>query len=387
MLGRLMSGPSLSIRFASFYGAVFLALGVYLPYWPLWLAERGLSALEIGWLLALSSWLRIVSTPALASLADRSGHAKGVILGLGVFSLAAFAGFALAGGFWAILAVQLIATSAFFALLPVAESHSVGHLRRAGRDYGKVRLWGSLTFILGALAAGQVTERQGADPVLWLILLGLALTLAAAVALPGRGERHDSLRLGAALLQLARHGRLMRILLTGSLLQASHAAYYGFSTLSWTAAGLSEATIGWLWAEGVLVEVAFFAVSARWITRFKPGGLLVIAGVAGILRWGLTAASTALPVLVFAQALHALTFGAAHLAVIYLIAELAPRGTAATSQGLYAALSGGLAMGLAALLSGWLYELGGAQVFLAMAGLSLAGLACAWTLRRAPQEA
>ena len=381
MVKRLMSVHSLSLRFACFYGAVFLALGVFLPYWPLWLADRGMSPIEIGWLLALSSWLRIATTPALASLADRGGHAKGVILGLCLASLAGFAAFAATTGFWSILAVQLIATSAYFALLPVGESHSVAHLRRAGLDYGQVRLWGSLTFVAGALLAGPAIEGLGPGSVLWLILLGLALTFAAGLLLPGRGERRDGLHLSAAVGQLVRQRRLIGILIAGSLLQASHAAYYGFSTLSWTKAGHSEAAIGWLWAEGVLFEVAFFAVSARWLRRFKSSGLLTLAGVAGLLRWSVTASTSALPALIFAQSLHALTFGAAHLAVIHLIFQLAPKGTAATTQGLYAALSGGLVLGLAALLAGWLYQTSEAAMFLAMAGFSLAGLLLAWSLR------
>ncbi|MEM7221568.1 MAG: MFS transporter [Pseudomonadota bacterium] len=374
---------SLSLRFAGFYGAVFLVLGVFLPYWPLWLAERGLSAVEIGWLLALTSWLRIATTPALASLADRSGHAKGVILALALVSLAGFATFALADGFWRLLAVQLVATSAFFALLPVGESHSVGQLRRAGLDYGRVRLWGSLTFIVGALLAGEASARVGAAPILWLILIGLAITFAAGLALPGRGaEPRSGPGLSEALSRLRRAPRLLGLLLAGSLLQASHAAYYGFSTLAWTRAGHGEATIGWLWAEGVLLEVAFFAVSAAWLTRLKATGLLILAGLAGILRWSVMASTTALPALILAQGLHALTFAAAHLAVIHLIAVLAPKGTAATTQGLYAALSGGLVMGLAALLAGWLFEHSQAVMFIAMAGFSLAGLVLAWTLRR-----
>ena len=112
-----------------------------------------------------------------------------------------------------------------------------------------------------------------------------------------------------------------------------------------------------------------------------PPGLLILAGLAGILRWSVLAASTALPVLIAVQALHALTFGAAHLGAMHFIARAAPPGLSATAQGLYSAVSGGIAMGLAMLAAGVLYDAAAGRAFLAMAALSGGGLALAIVLR------
>jgi len=377
-----MSRFALSVRFAGYYGAVFLALGIYLPFWPVWLAERGLAAAEIGLLLALTSWVKVLSVPPIARLADRTGRVKAAIVLLSAASLASFAAFFLTERFWGILAVQLLTALAFHGLIPLAESHTMRAVGAAEIDYGRVRLWGSVAFILGALGAGELLARQDPGLLLWLILAALAATLLAAVGLPERREPLPKPEHRPRARALLRDRRFLLFLAAAALLQASHAVYYGFSALTWRAAGLSDAAVGWLWSEGVLAEIVFFAASGVLLRRFGPTGLLALAGLAGVVRWTVLAGTTALPALIAIQLLHALTFGAAHLGAVHFIARHAPQGLAATAQGLYAALSGGLAMGLATLLAGRLYGTFEAQAFLAMAVLSAAGLALAFALSR-----
>ncbi len=374
-----MASPSL--RYAGFYGAVFLALGVYLPFWPLWLESRGLGAAEIGLLLALNSWLSVVTTPALAQVSDRSGRAKTTLAVLAGLSLIAFAGFHAAGGFWQILALQLLSVALFQALVPLGESQAITAVYRQRLDYGRVRLWGSLTFIVGALGCGRLIADAGPDLVLALVLGALAATFLAALALPAgpaaaRGEPRGRLK------DLLARRFFLLLLLTVGLLQASHAVYYGFSALHWRAAGHSSALIGLLWAEGVIAEVLLFAVAGRLFSGTAPAWLLVGAGLSGVARWSLTGASSELAVLLVAQLLHAGTFGLAHLGAIHAIARAAPPGLAASAQSLYAALSGGLAMGLAMLAAGRLFDAYAGGAFYVMASLSAGGMVFALLLTR-----
>ena len=145
---------------------------------------------------------------------------------------------------------------------------------------------------------------------------------------------------------------------------------------------MSEATIGWLWAIGVVAEVVLFAAGGRLVARLGPAGLLALAGAAGILRWSVLAFTTALVPLALVQVLHAFTFGAAHLGAMHFIARIAAPEWAASAQGLYTALSTGLIMGAMMLAAGWLYESAGGLGFLVMAGASLGGLLLAATLPR-----
>src|SRR5690606_7198539 len=162
-------------------------------------------------------------------------------------------------------------------------------------------------------------------------------------------------------------------MLTGGILQASHGVYYGFATLHWREIGLGAGTIGALWAEGVIAEVALFAVSARLLRRFEPAGLLLMAAAAGIVRWTVLGLAESLPILAAAQLLHAFTFAAAHVAAIHFIARAVPPSYAATAQSLYASTALGCTLAASMLASGWLFEAFRGQAFLAMAAVSLAG--------------
>jgi PPP family 3-phenylpropionic acid transporter len=373
-----------AIRYATFYGALFLLLGIYLPFWPVFLKSRGLDAAEIGLLFALLSWTKVATTPAIAQIADRSGRTKATLVVLAALSLLFFAGLIGARGFWPILLIMLPAAACHQALTPIAESQTMAAVLRERLDYGRIRLWGSLAFILGTLGAGLLITGREPDLVLFLILGALVLTVLAALALPGRRDRrHEAARLSPFALLGKR--RFLLFLGTVSLLQASHAVYYGFSALHWQAAGLSEAAIGALWAEGVIAEVLLFAFSGAVMARVRPPTLFAIAALAGILRWSVLAASSDLGVLVAVQALHGLTFGAAHLGAMHFLARAAPPGLAATAQSLYSAISGGVAMGLAMLAAGALYEAAAGRAFLAMTALCAVGLGFALVLRRQGQ--
>ena len=373
-----MSPQVLSFRFAFYYSAVFLAVGCYLPFWPLWLEARGLSAGQIGLLLALAAWVKVIASPSLAHLSDRAGWSKGTIVLLACLSLVAFAAFLPASGFTWIVAVQVLVAASFPLLVPLGESQAMAAVYRHSLDYGRIRLWGSLAFILGSLAAGRLVAAFDAEWVLWLILAALLVTVTAAVMLPGSARAPaagpgSEDRSFSGLLRLLRQPGLLAFLLAAGMIQASHAAYYGFSSLHWRAGGIGETTIALLWAEGVVAEILFFAVSRKLSERFTPVTLLVAAGLLGGLRWAATAASSDLGVLVAVQTLHAATFAATHLAAMHFITRATPPGLAASMQSFYSALSGGLAMGGALLLAGRLYEATPASAFAGMAVLAVAG--------------
>ncbi len=389
-----MSPQALSARYAFYYVAVFLSVGAYLPFWPLWLESRGLTAGEIGLLLALAAWMKVVVNPGLAHISDRAGWGKGSIVLLAAVSLCAFAAFASVSGFVWVLVVQLVVAASFPLLIPLGESQTMVAVYRYSLDYGRIRLWGSLAFIGGSIAAGWMIGALSVDWVLWLILTALVLTFLAALALPGRGastakaEAREELSLRRLFRLLGQPG-FLAFLVAAALIQASHAAYYGFSSLHWRANGIGETAIALLWTEGVVAEILFFAVSHRLTRRFSPAVLLVTAGLLGLLRWSVLGLSTDLVLLAAVQPLHAATFAVTHLAAMHYITRATPAALSASMQSLYSALSGGLAMGGAMLLAGRLYEFDPGFAFYAMAGIALVAvvLAVASGLLRRPRPA
>jgi PPP family 3-phenylpropionic acid transporter len=170
--------------------------------------------------------------------------------------------------------------------------------------------------------------------------------------------------------------------LAAGLIQASHVVFYGFATLHWRAAGHGEAVIGWLWAEGVVAEILLFTWAATVLRRWPPLQLLVLAGGITVLRWAATALSSDLAVLIPAQALHAASFGAVHLAAMHHLRDHTPQGLLATAQGFYAAIGGALLSGMLTPIGGWLYGRVGGQAFWAMALIALLGTVLALRLER-----
>lgn len=376
-----MPARQTAVRLSVFYASYFAGIGVMLPFWPVWLESRNLNAAEIGLVLAVGSAIKIVFNPLAANVADRRGTARPVIIALSLAAVAAYALFPLADGFVPILLVTLLFFSVWPAMMPLAETVTLQAARLRNLDYGRIRLWGSVTFVLTAIGVGRLLSSRPPDLIFAVILIAVAATAGAALLLPrvpaspghaGRWLLVDVLRLPGFIV----------FLLAAALIQASHAVYYGFSTLHWLSAGLNAATVGALWAEGVIAEIILFIYGQRLLNRFGPAGLLVLAALAGLVRWPVLALSTDVPVLVAAQALHAFTFGAAHLGAIHYLSRTVPGGLAATAQSIYAAVVMGLALGLTLFAAGYLYESVRASSYGVMAVMAAASLGLALTLRR-----
>lgn len=369
----------LAYRLALLYGAFFLLIGVQLPYWPPFLAGRSFDAAQIGFILGASQWLKVLVNPLAGALADRIGDRLPLMRGLGATALLFFLLLLEADGFYAVLAVNALATALAAALMPLGEALTLGAGPEHRLDYGRIRLWGSAAFIFGAVATGKLAEGRESEIILLAAIGASSLLLFAVVNLPKSAGvvRHH----GPARWHLLFGREQILLFAAASLIQGSHSLYYGFATLHWHGQGYSQTVIGALWGEGVLAEIGLFFFGGALLTRFGAKRLLVLAGAAGCLRWGLTSVATELPALALLQLLHALTFGAAHLAAMNLLTRSLPPSLAASSQSLYAAMVGGVAPGILMSVSGLLYTRWGAGAFAVMAALALLGAVTAGRLR------
>lgn len=362
----------MAFRLSLFYAALFLVVGVMLPFWPVWLTSRGLGPAEIGLILSASAWVRAFSNPLLAQFADLRGRPDQMLVALGWAALLCHFLFFAVGGFWALLAVSILASMAFSALMPLGDAVTMLRVRRGEIDYGRVRLWGSLSFILAATGGGWLLEGRPEDAILWMMIGALAATVVGCHLIP-RTETPGSARFSAPLRAVLGNRRLIVFMAAASLLQASHAVYYGFATLHWRAAGLDDVVIGALWAEGVIAEVLLFTISGRLVAKTGPVPFLAIACIAGVIRWAVLGQTTELPALIAVQFLHAFTFGAAHIGTMHFIAREVPDRFGATAQSIYSSVAMGSVMAIAMLTAGWLFERYGGAAFYAMIALSLAG--------------
>lgn len=371
---------SAAFRLSLFYAGFFFASGVQLPYWPVWLASRGLSAGEIGALLAVSQWIRVAANPPLGLMADRAHDRRRFMT---ILALLAVAGYLLclpAHDFTALIVPSALIAAATAALLPLANSSALAAAAGARLDYGRVRLWGTIAFILATLVAGRLLSGHAADIVLYLLLATMGFTAGCCALMP----RVATVAQGAARASWRSlvDTRFMLFLAAATLIQSSHAVYYAFGTLYWQRLGLSDAVIAALWAEGAVAEVVLFYFGAALVRRCGPSLLMVIGGGGALVRWSATALATSVPALTALQPLHALSFAAAHLGAMHFIARHVSPERAVTAQSLYAAVVGGIGFGLAALAAGGLYGAFGGGAYFAMAAMAGVGAALAAGLTR-----
>jgi len=369
------------MRLSAFYAAIFLVTGIQLPFWPVWLSSRGFTASEIGILLAAGIWMKVLATPAIGAIADRTAGRRVLMGALAATALAAYTGLLSATGFWLLVLLNLIALTAQSVLMPLGDTVTLAAARSNGFDYGRIRLWGSVSFVVASVASGAVLAPSSGERVLPLVLGASALVLLACLCIPSVRPIEAVGRI-AGIRTVAGDTRFWIFVVAASALQASHQVYYGFGTLYWRSLDFSETTIGWLWAEGVLAEIFLFWQGRRLLARLGPVGLMVLGGICGILRWSLAGALTWLPLIAALQLLHAFTFGASHLGAMHFLSRAVPLSAAASAQSLYAAVSSGLGSGLVMVVAGALYSAHGGGAYSFMAVLSAAGLAGAMALCR-----
>lgn len=380
---------SFAIRLSLFYAAIFLLIGFHLPYFPVWLAWRGLSAQEIGVVLAAPLVIRILFTPGISFVADRIGNRRLVLILLAWGSILSFLLFAASAGFWTILAVAMLAAMFWTSIMPLTEAVAMEGVRGAGLSYGRIRLWGSLSFIAASFTGGVILQQWGPAAALWMMILAAVFIVISAHLLPrpaGRGRLKKATEIPQIRLQdafaLARSPLFLLFLLTTGGVQGAHAVYYAFGTLHWQAQGIPTATIGLLWAVGVIAEILLFWFARGALLQTGTTALIWFAAVASVVRWAATAFSPPLWLLLPLQALHGLTFGAAHLGAIHFISEAVDEKMAGTAQGLYAAFTAGIVMGAGIAAAGPLYAALGGQAYLVMAGVGVVSTAGAGLLRR-----
>jgi len=376
-----MSSPFVHLRISAHFFMIFLGFGIFLPFLPLWLTGRGLSADQIGLVLAAALWCKIPVGLGMMQVADQTGQRKTLLIAISLLTLGGVIGFIWLDGFWQHLIGWTIVGTLLTTMIPMTDSLSVIAVNRHGVDYGKIRLWGSFSFILASTLGGYYLQGKDSETVLNLLIIAVLLMVIGTACLPNLTQPARSNR-NFAIGELLRSPRTVAFFLTVSIMQASHAGLYGFATLSWQKAGIGNDVIGLLWAVGVMFEILLFMFSSRLISRLGISGMLIVAGLAGMIRWLTLGTTSWVPTLFVVQAMHALTFGCCHIAAITYISRTIPAPLSASAQGLYDGLAMGFLFGVFMLIAGQVYAHAGDTVFYVMATLSAVGFIGAIMLKK-----
>lgn len=360
--------------------ALFCGNGVLMPFLPRWLeVERGLTGVEIGAVLSIAQLTRIVVGPSLAAWADGFADRR---VPFRVFASAALLSYALfffaAHNFLLLLLFGFAATTLAQAMAPLIEAAAMRAAANGRLSFGVSRAIGSIAFILGNVGSGALVGAVGLGVVPAWTTVTVTIVAAAswfwlAPEAPTRVTAGFRKRLRTGW-DFARQRRIALLLIGCGCIQASHAYYYGFSTLLWRGQGVSAETVGFLWAFGVAVEVTFLFFLTRIEARVRPELLILSGAIGGLVRWSSLALAPPEILLWPLQALHTLTFCAAHVGALRILIREAPEEVAGLAPTFYAALHGGLFMGIATLIGGYLYDHVGVAGYFVMTALSALGL-------------
>jgi PPP family 3-phenylpropionic acid transporter len=366
-------------RLAGYYLFYFAFIGAFSPYFGLYLQSLNSSAWDIGLLMSQMQLMRLFGPNLWGWLADHFGRHLAIIRLAGAISLAGFTAF-----FWLdklpgmLLAMAILA---FFwsAALPLVETLTFAHLRDEPARYSRIRVWGSVGFIVAVMVTGAILDHLPAAGVLWVCWLILFGILGVALLLPAPPPVQHA-PAAPMIGEILRQPRIRAFMLACLSMSAAHGAYYVFYSIHLTAHAYSKTEIGALWSLGVVAEIGVFMLMSRLSRRFSLRAILLASFAAAVLRfllmgWGVESA----PLMVFLQVLHGLTFGAHHAASIAAVNLWFPGRAQGRGQALYSSLSFGAGGLVGVLISGAVWDGWGAGwTFTLGAGFALLGFLLIW---------
>lgn len=354
------------------YTSMYIYLGVMTPFWGIWLKYKGLSPSEIGIVIAVPYIIKIIVAPLISQKADKREEYRRPLI-FCVLSSVVFSGlYFIIDGFWMLLIVTALVNLTYPAVVPLMETITVAQSVKHNLRYGRIRSFGSISFIFAAVLVGWLLRDQSIEAVLYYAFGSLLVLLICVIILP-TGNKHNKNDIGKSenspIKLLLKSREFLWFLCIVGLLQASHGVYYSMGSIYWQENGLEEDVIGFLWAIGVVAEILFFIFGGGLVRKYPISAIFALIGLMGALRWRIMASSVFLPVMIIAQFLHGFTFGVSHLVAIEYIAHKVPNQSAGTAQSLYSSLPLGLGMGLSTYAGGLIYEKAAGNAYFAMAAM------------------
>lgn len=349
-------------RLSSFYLFYFSVLGMLVPYWGLYLKSLGFDALAIGQLMAIPMATKIIAPNIWGWLGDHYGHRMKIVRIASFASMLIFTLIFIVQGFW-MLALAMVLFSFFWnASLPQFEVITLHYLGERVKQYSRIRLWGSVGFIVAVLLLGTLIDRYGITIVPFAIfLVYVAIWLASLAVKDVNIEHHEET--DGSFITVLKKPPVIAFVAAIFLMQFGHGAYYAFYSIYMEDHGYSKALIGQLWAIGVIAEVLVFIYMHHLLHKMGAGMVLMFSLLLAGVRWLLIGwYPESLVILVLAQTLHAATFGTFHAAAIHFVHQAFKGRHQGRGQALYSSMSFGMGGALGSLLAGNLWETAGPMI-------------------------
>ncbi|NJA87986.1 MFS transporter [Rhodocyclus tenuis] len=350
-------------RLSSYYFFHFAFIGAFSPYFGLYLKSLSFSAWDIGLVMSQMQLMRMFAPYLWGALADRQPRRTPIIRLAAAISLVSFVAFFFTTSLGGLLAAMAMLAFFWSAALPLVETQTFDHLRDDPARYSRIRVWGSIGFIVAVMAVGAWLEYRPISHLLWMLLATQIGIMVCALRVPEAKAHTSSTVPAPSLAAILRQTRVRALLAACFAMSAAHGAYYVFYSIHLAGHGYSTSLVGGLWSLGVIAEIGVFMIMAPLLRRFSLRAILLTCFAAAALRfvmigWGVDS----LAIIFVAQLLHALTFGAHHAAAIAAINRWFPGRAQGRGQALYSSLSFGAGGLFGALISGWSWDSLGAGI-------------------------
>ena len=375
----MSSSHNLHWRLSRFYFFYYFFVGSFVPYWGIYLQSENFSPSSIGILLSLFQISRIVAPNFWGWLADHSGHRVKWIKLTSFLGLIGFIGVFWAKGFFWIFLVMSALSLFTSSTLPLAESLTLAHLATTDGHYSRIRLWGSIGFIVASLFLGYLIDLQGINILLWVLLITQAIIFFLSNTIPEAKEIHHK-KNDLPIWKIIKTPSVVALLIGCTLMVSAHGVLYNFYSIYLKEHGYSSATIGWLWAVGVICEIFIFMLMPKILRRYSLKTILLLSLFLGVIRFILIGASpNHFYLLLIAQMFHAATFGSFHAASIEVIAYFFKGRNQSRGQAIYNSVAYGIGGTIGGLGGGYLIQYLGGQLGFMIAAISpLIGFIVIW---------
>ncbi len=360
---------SVFARLSANYTSVYIYLGIMTPFWAIWLKYKGLSPSEIGIIIAIPYLIKLIVAPAISQASDKREEYRRPLIFCVVSSAISASFYFVANGFWQLMVVTIFVNLTLPAVMPLMETITVAQTTKHNLQYGRIRSFGSISFILSAVILGWAIKDTGQSIILPFAFLSLTIVLLTVISLPSGNKKYISgggASSGSPIKLLLQNNDFVWFLVIVGLIQASHGVFYSMGSIYWQEHGFEEHVIGLLWAVGVVAEILFFIYCGNIIRKFPVLMIFSLIGFFGAIRWFLFSITLSLPIIIFGQMIHGLTFGASHLVAIHYLSNTIHKEHAGTAQSLYSSIPLGIVMGISTYVGGILYEYISGRAYIAM---------------------
>ena len=360
---------------SGYYGLFFLGIGSFAPFSALWFDSLNISSTISGTIFAAPSIATVIFTVFIGRWADRLDDWRSAIIACNWVVLIIVCWVFIGQGPWDLLFVWTVSGLFTRASGPIMDAAALYSTQQTNSDYGRIRSFGSVGFIVGVLLAGWVFDLFGIEWFAAVLLLSAVIRVLGAHLVPSfssekLSQKETVVRVSVSV--LLRNPGVFLVLTGSALINASHGFNNAFSVMHWTNVGISTGIASALWSVSVVAEVVLMWSFTSVAKKFSARKCLLIASAASILRWYIAGTDPGLAELFLLQALHSITFGLTFLATVNFIAKRVQKDHAAQAQSVYAVLVT-LFIALSIWMSGWLYEQIVGYSYWAMSILALLG--------------